>query len=53
MIARFIKAHDIWPLRTVCNVAGTARSALRSLIGGGLGRTPMIGKVINDFLPAC
>ena len=42
-----IKAHDIG-LRIV------DRDGVRGyevLVGGGLGRTPMIGKVINDFLP--
>jgi len=42
-----IKAHDIG-LRIL------DRDGVRGyevLVGGGLGRTPMIGKVINDFLP--
>ena len=28
-----------------------ARSATEVIVGGGLGRTPMIGKVLRDFLP--
>ena len=31
--------------------AGGARKSLGALVGGGLGRTPMIAKVIRDFLP--
>ena len=27
------------------------RPRLRVLVGGGLGRTPMIGRVIREFLP--
>ncbi|MEL6570286.1 MAG: nitrite/sulfite reductase [Pseudomonadota bacterium] len=42
------KAHDIG-LRMVRNVAGDA--GVEVIVGGGLGRTPMIGKVIRDFLP--
>ncbi|SLN41051.1 Sulfite reductase [ferredoxin] [Roseivivax jejudonensis] len=40
-------AHDIG-LRIVANEAGEI--GYRVLVGGGLGRTPMIGKVIADFV---
>ena len=43
-----IKVHDIG-LQIVRNDAGEV--GYRILVGGGLGRTPMIGKVIRDFLP--
>lgn len=42
------KAHDIG-LRMARNDAGEA--GFEVVVGGGLGRTPMIGKVIRDFLP--
>ncbi|MDJ1007246.1 MAG: nitrite/sulfite reductase [Paracoccaceae bacterium] len=42
------KAHDIG-LRMVLNEVGEA--GFEVIVGGGLGRTPMIGKVIRDFLP--
>lgn len=42
------KAHDIG-LRMVRNEAG--EPGYEVLIGGGLGRTPMIGQVLRDFLP--
>ncbi|MEJ6707284.1 MAG: nitrite/sulfite reductase, partial [Amylibacter sp.] len=42
------KAHDIG-LRMVRDGAGSA--GYEVIVGGGLGRTPMIGKVIRDFLP--
>ncbi len=42
------KAHDIG-LRMVRNKAG--EPGYEVVIGGGLGRTPMIGKVVRDFLP--
>ncbi|MDA8585687.1 nitrite/sulfite reductase [Rhodobacteraceae bacterium] len=42
------KAHDIG-LRMVRNDAGEA--GYEVIVGGGLGRTPIIGKVIRDFLP--
>ncbi|MEV8466322.1 nitrite/sulfite reductase [Fluviibacterium sp. DFM31] len=42
------KAHDIG-LRMVRNDAGEA--GFEVIVGGGLGRTPMVGKVIRDFLP--
>ena len=42
------KAHDIG-LRMVLNDAG--EPGFEVIVGGGLGRTPMIGKVIRDFLP--
>ena len=42
------KAHDIG-LRMVRNDAG--EPGYEVIVGGGLGRTPMIGKVIRDFLP--
>jgi sulfite reductase (NADPH) hemoprotein beta-component len=43
-----IKAHDIG-IRVLRNEAGEIGYEL--LVGGGLGRTPMIGKVVRDFLP--
>ncbi|MEL7212559.1 MAG: nitrite/sulfite reductase [Pseudomonadota bacterium] len=42
------KAHDIG-LRMVRNDAG--EPGFEVIVGGGLGRTPMIGKVITPFLP--
>lgn len=42
------RAHDIG-VRMVRNAAGELGYEI--LVGGGLGRTPMIGKVIRDFLP--
>ncbi|GGA24886.1 nitrite/sulfite reductase [Neptunicoccus cionae] len=43
------KAHDIG-LRMVRGAHGEA--GYEVIVGGGLGRTPMVGKVIRDFLPA-
>ncbi len=42
------KAHDIG-LRMVRDAAGLP--GYEVIIGGGLGRTPMIGKTVRDFLP--
>ena len=42
------KAHDIG-LRMVLNEAG--EPGFEVIVGGGLGRTPMVGKVLRDFLP--
>ncbi|MGJ8623758.1 MAG: nitrite/sulfite reductase [Yoonia sp.] len=42
------RAHDIG-LRMVRNTAGEA--GFEVIAGGGLGRTPMVGKVLRDFLP--
>jgi sulfite reductase (NADPH) hemoprotein beta-component len=42
------KAHDIG-LRMVRNEAGEA--GYEVIVGGGLGRTPMVGKVVRAFLP--
>jgi sulfite reductase (NADPH) hemoprotein beta-component len=42
------KAHDIG-LRMVRNAAG--EPGFEVLVGGGLGRTPMIGVTVRDFLP--
>jgi sulfite reductase (NADPH) hemoprotein beta-component len=42
------RAHDIG-LRMIRGPKGEA--GFEVLVGGGLGRTPMIGKVIRDFLP--
>jgi sulfite reductase (NADPH) hemoprotein beta-component len=42
------KAHDIG-LRMVRNAENEA--GYEVVVGGGLGRTPMIGKVIREFLP--
>ena len=41
------KAHDIG-LRMVLRDGATGYEVI---VGGGLGRTPMIGKIITDFLP--
>jgi sulfite reductase (NADPH) hemoprotein beta-component len=43
-----IKAHDVG-LRVLQNDAGEI--GYEVLIGGGLGRTPMIGRVLREFLP--
>lgn len=43
-----LKSHDL-AVRLVRNDAG--ETGYEILIGGGLGRTPMVGKVIVDFLP--
>ncbi|WP_407492726.1 nitrite/sulfite reductase [Pseudooceanicola sp. MF1-13] len=42
------RAHDIG-IRMIRNDQG--EPGYEVLVGGGLGRTPMIGKVIRDFLP--
>ena len=42
------KSHDIG-LRMVRNEAG--EPGYEVMVGGGLGRTPMIGKVVREFLP--
>ncbi len=42
------KAHDIG-LRMVRNEAG--EPGFEVIVGGGLGRTPMIGQVIREFIP--
>jgi sulfite reductase (NADPH) hemoprotein beta-component len=42
------RAHDIG-LRMVRNAAGEA--GFEVIVGGGLGRTPMIGKTLREFLP--
>ncbi len=42
------KAHDIG-LRMVRDAAGAP--GYEVIVGGGMGRTPMVGKVIRDFLP--
>ncbi|MEM8571967.1 MAG: nitrite/sulfite reductase [Pseudomonadota bacterium] len=43
-----VKAHDVG-VEIVRDEDGTP--GYRILVGGGLGRTPMIGKVIREFLP--
>ncbi|MFN3259212.1 MAG: nitrite/sulfite reductase [Pikeienuella sp.] len=43
-----IRVHDIG-VQLVRNAAG--EPGYRILVGGGLGRTPMIGKVAREFLP--
>ncbi len=43
-----VKAHDIG-LNLVKNAAG--ETGFQVLVGGGLGRTPIIGSVIREFLP--
>jgi len=42
------KAHDIG-LRIVRNTEGEI--GYKIIVGGGLGRTPVVGKIIRDFLP--
>lgn len=42
------RAHDIG-LRMVRNDAG--EPGYEVIVGGGLGRTPMVGKTVRDFLP--
>jgi len=42
------RAHDIG-LRMVRD--GTGNPGFEVIVGGGLGRTPMLGKVIREFLP--
>jgi sulfite reductase (NADPH) hemoprotein beta-component len=42
-----IRAHDIG----IQIVARDGKTGYKIIVGGGLGRTPVIGKVINDFLP--
>jgi sulfite reductase (NADPH) hemoprotein beta-component len=42
------KAHDIG-LRMIRNAAG--EPGFEVIVGGGLGRTPMIGMTVRDFLP--
>lgn len=42
------RAHDVG-LRMVRNEAG--EPGFEVIIGGGLGRTPMVGKVVRNFLP--
>ncbi|MGR3755662.1 MAG: nitrite/sulfite reductase [Tranquillimonas sp.] len=44
-----IRSHDIG-IEVVRNAAG--QLGYRILVGGGLGRTPMLGQVIRDYLPA-
>ena len=43
-----IKAHDIG-LRVLKNAQG--ETGFEVIVGGGLGRTPMIGLTVRDFLP--
>ncbi|MEM9013298.1 MAG: nitrite/sulfite reductase [Pseudomonadota bacterium] len=43
-----VRVHDIG-IEIVRNEAGDV--GYRMLVGGGLGRTPMIGKVLREFLP--
>jgi len=43
-----VKVHDIG-LRMHCNGAG--ETGFEIIVGGGLGRTPFIGKTIKPFLP--
>ena len=43
-----MKIHDIG-LRMIANAAGEV--GFEVSVGGGLGRSPFIGKVIRDFLP--
>ena len=43
-----IQVHDIG-VQLVCSEAG--ENGYKLYIGGGLGRTPMVGKVIKEFIP--
>ena len=43
-----IRAHDVG-LEVVKNEAGEI--GVKVLVGGGMGRTPVIGKVVREFLP--
>jgi sulfite reductase (NADPH) hemoprotein beta-component len=43
-----VKVHDIG-LRMLRN--GVGENGFEVMVGGGLGRTPFVGKVIRDFLP--
>lgn len=43
-----LRAHDIG-LQIIRNDAGDL--GYRVFVGGGLGRTPMLGKILRDFLP--
>ncbi len=43
-----LKVHDL-AVRIVRNAAGEV--GYQIVVGGGLGRTPMIGKILHDFLP--
>lgn len=43
-----LRAHDV-AVQIVKNDAG--ETGYKIFVGGGLGRTPMIGKVLHDFLP--
>ncbi|WP_372884736.1 nitrite/sulfite reductase [Shimia sp.] len=43
-----LKVHDL-AVRIVQNDAGEV--GYQIVVGGGLGRTPMIGKILHDFLP--
>lgn len=45
-----VRVHDIG-LRMVRDAAGEI--GFEVMVGGGLGRTPMIGKTIRSFLPKC
>jgi sulfite reductase (NADPH) hemoprotein beta-component len=45
-----IKAHDIG-LRLHAPSRHACERGYEVIVGGGLGRTPMIGKVVRDFLP--
>jgi sulfite reductase (NADPH) hemoprotein beta-component len=44
-----LQVHDIG-LQVISNLEG--QQGFRVLVGGGMGRTPVIGKVIREFLPA-
>jgi sulfite reductase (NADPH) hemoprotein beta-component len=44
-----VKAHDIG-LR-ILRHPSTGETGYEVIVGGGLGRTPMIGKVVREFLP--
>jgi sulfite reductase (NADPH) hemoprotein beta-component len=43
-----LKSHDL-AVNIVKNDAGV--TAYQIIVGGGLGRTPMVGKVLHEFLP--
>ena len=49
--ARSRRARDPRSRRCGCTATAPAKSASRSMVGGGLGRTPFLAKTIKPFLP--
>jgi len=45
------RAHDIGLRMVTRNGPGGLETGFEVIVGGGLGRTPMLGQVIRDFLP--